>query len=151
MYIPDRVFVKRLQGYDDKLSVKWMSRRQRWGIYRTVQRGDVLVHVVQNADHSFRPLDERTIRHLKINDMQRMSQLALNKHIHDLEEASLKAQEAKARAYKDEVTAISEDIAPSVMREAEEGAVGSRNTPQEDGWAALEQQYGEEKADEILS
>jgi hypothetical protein len=151
MYIPDRVFVKRLQGYDDKLSVKWMSRRQRWGIYRTVQRGDILVHVVQNEDHSFRPLDERTIRHLKINDMQRMSQLALNKHIHNMEEASIRTQEAKVKAYKDEVTAISEDIAPSVMREAEEGDIGSRNTPQEDGWAALEQQYGEEKADEILS
>ncbi len=114
-------------------------------------KGAICSACAQNADHSFRPLDERTIRHLKINDMQRMSQLALNKHIHDMEEASLKAQEAKARAYKDEVTAISEDIAPSVMREAEEGAVGSRNTPQEDGWAALEQQYGEEKADEILS
>lgn len=151
MYTPDRVFIKRLCAYDDRLSVQWMSRRQRWGIYRRIQRGVALVHVVQNANLSYRPLDERTLRHLRMNDLQRMSQITRNKHITEMEEASVRTQEAKSKAYKDDVVAISEEIAPAVMREAEEGDVGSRNTPQEDGWAGIEEQYGEEKADEILS
>ena len=155
MYIADRIFVQRLRSYDAQLSVRRMPSKERWGIYRTVRpkgavnNRSVLVHIVQNHDLSYRPLDERTLRHLKINDMHRMSVLSRNKHIQMMEEASLEHQKSLAKSYKDDVQAISEEIAPQVAAEAED--VGSRNTPQEDAWAAMQDKYGEEKADEILS
>ena len=155
MYTADRVFTQRLCSYDAQLSVRWILSKERWGIYRTVRpKGavnsrSVLVHIVQNPDLSFRPLDERTMRHLKVNDMHRMSALSRSKHITMMEEASLEHQKAMSKSYKDEVQAISEEIAPQVAAEAED--VGGRNTPQEDAWAAMEDRYGEEKADEILS
>ena len=155
MYTAARVFTQRLCSYDAQLSVRWIPSKERWGIYRTVRpKGainyrSVLVHVVQNADLSYRPLDERTLRHLRINDMHRMSTLSRNKHITMMEEASLEHQRALSKSYKEEVRAISEEIAPQVAAEAED--VGSRHTPQEDAWAAMHDKYGEETADEILS
>ena len=67
MYIPDWHFVKKLKAYDDRLSVQWMPRHERWGIYRTVPRMGrlydvpVLVHVVQGPGKTYRPLDDRAL------------------------------------------------------------------------------------------
>lgn len=67
MYIPDWAFVKQMKSYDDKLSVKWLDKAERWGIYRHISARSnlygksVLIMVVQNQDQSFRELDQRTM------------------------------------------------------------------------------------------
>ena len=88
MYIPDWHFVKKLKAYDDRLSVQWMPRHERWGIYRTVPRMGrlydvpVLVHVVQGPGKTYRPLDDRALREMAMGDLQRRGNRVIGRGVH---------------------------------------------------------------------
>jgi len=147
MYIPDWALVRQLKAYDDKLSVRWIPRLQRWGIYRQVSRGlydkDILVMIVRGPGNSFRPLDGRVLRHLQQMDGHVRG---ANTIADELIASTEKAQATKAKQYKRDVDAITREIEPQARREMAE-TIGSTNVPKEDVQAALKQKYGEEVLD----
>ena len=153
MYIPDRVFEKRLKDYDRKLSVRWVPRRERWGIYRAVPSANrlyernVLIMLVQNKDNSYRPLDGRTLFHLRSIDNHIRSEREI---LREIEEHNDKREQAELKSEKEDIEAITRDIAPTVKKEME-SETGSRNLPAEDYHAMMERRYGKEKLEEILS
>lgn len=67
-YIPDSGFVRELSHWfpSHYLSVKWDYRIERWIIWRSPpdERASP-IYKVRNDDGSYRPLDKRTIDHLK--------------------------------------------------------------------------------------
>lgn len=152
MYIPDRVFENRLKDYDRKLSVRWMPRKERWGIYRSVPspnrlyERDVLIMLVQNKDESYRPLDSRTLLHLKRVDNHIRSHREI---MREIDEHNEKKAEAQERAVSNDIEAITREIAPQVKKEMEADS-GSRNLPQEDYDSILKKRMGKEKYEEIL-
>ena len=156
MYIPDRTIERRLKAYDNKLSVKWIPRKERWGIYRDVPSENglydrqVLVKLVRNADDSYRPLDVRVIKELREADNHRLSRMNYLHKMRELEEANEKRTAQIERDSLNEIEDISKDIAPTASREMADD-VGSRNIPKEDVVADLEERYGKEKAEEILT
>jgi hypothetical protein len=158
MYIPDHTIVRRLRSYDDKLSVRWIPRRERWGIYRSVPSHNnlydrqVLVKIVANDDKSYRPLDERIITHMMAHDMQRLSQASFNAYYDEIEKSEQRARERERRAFLDDTEQITKEIAPQAIKEMEEDSLmGTRNIPKEDARAMITSRYGEEEADAILS
>ena len=131
MYIPDWHFVKKLKAYDDRLSVQWMPRHERWGIYRTVPRMGrlydvpVLVHVVQGPGKTYRPLDDRTLREMAMGDLQRRGNRVIEEAIRSQKDKEL----AQRKAYRNEMEALTADVTP---RGGYEDDFGSRNVPKED-------------------
>ena len=131
MYIPDWHFVRKLKAYDDRLSVKWMPRQERWGIYRSIPRMGrlyrvpVLVLTVQGADKGYRSLDDRVLKALAMSDLQRRG----NAVIEDAIMSQKKAELAQRNNHRSEMEALADDVLP---RSGYEDDMGSRNVPKED-------------------
>jgi|TARA_B100001250_G_scaffold34353_1_gene27790 anion-transporting ArsA/GET3 family ATPase len=149
MYIPDWSIVKRIQDYDKGLSVKWIDRKERWGIYKKIpsENGlydkDVLVMVVRNSDDSYRPLDDRALERLRAADQHRLSRINQLHEMREIEEHNEKLTEKRHKETQSEIEDITKDIAPTVRKEME-ADVGTRNIPKEDIREDLVSKYGEE-------
>jgi hypothetical protein len=131
MYIPDWHFVQKLKSYDDRLSVKWMPRLERWGIYRTIPRMGrvydvpVLVHTVQGPGNSYRPLDDRTLRELAMGDLQRRGSAVIEDAIRSQKDHEL----ARRDKHRSDMESLAGEVTP---RGGYEDDFGSRNVPKED-------------------
>tara|TARA_R110000824_G_scaffold145958_3_gene314553 strand:- start:508 stop:984 length:477 start_codon:yes stop_codon:yes gene_type:complete len=147
MYTPDWHFVRKLKAYDERLSVKWMSRLERWGIYRSIPRMGrlyrvpVLVMTVQGADKSYRSLDNRVLKSLAMGDLQRRG----NAVIEDAIMSQKKAELAQRDNHRSDMEALADDVLPRSGYE-DNTSIGSRNVPKEDVQSVEE--YTEER--EIL-
>lgn len=148
MYIPDWHFVRKLKAYDERLSVKWMSRQERWGIYRSIPRMGrlydvpVLVMTVQGADKGYRPLDGRVLRSLAMGDLQRRGNAVIEEAI----DSQKKAELAQRDHHRDEMEALASDVLP---RGGYSDDFGSRNVPKEDIQSVEEYIEEREMIDEI--
>jgi hypothetical protein len=132
MYIPDWAFVKKLKAYDDKLSVKWLAKAERWGIYREVSSRanlygkDLLIFIVENQDKSFRELDQRTLDILIKGDTQtRGADIVLDEIMKSQDEI----REGQERDARNRDEAMIRDTLPAGGYESDIGAV---NVPKED-------------------
>tara|TARA_R110002020_G_scaffold3771_6_gene16738 strand:+ start:1095 stop:1568 length:474 start_codon:yes stop_codon:yes gene_type:complete len=143
MYIPDWHFVKRLKAYDDKLSARWIPRKERWGIYRNVPspgnlyNKDVLVHVVQGAENSYLPLDERVLVILAMGDHHRRGRDTVIREMID------KTQRYQEILDKDNRNDMADVIADTIPSGGFESNAGARNIPKEDMQSVEE--YTEER------
>ena len=143
MYIPDWHFVKRLKAYDDKLSARWISRKERWGIYRNIPspgnlyNKDVLVHVVQGAENSYLPLDERVLVILVMGDHHRRGRDTVIREMID------KTQRYQETLDKDNRNDMADVIADTIPSGGFESDAGARNIPKEDMQSVEE--YTEER------
>jgi hypothetical protein len=55
-----------IRGLDSHFDVRWNRVRQNWEVfYKSNCRAPFYVMRVQNDDHSYRPLDRRTVNHLR--------------------------------------------------------------------------------------
>ena len=144
MYIPDWHFVKRQRAYADKLSARWIPRKERWGIYRNIPSPgnlyskDVLVHVVEGPGKGFLPLDERVLRVLAMADHHRRGQQTV---IREMMEDAQKKQLSADKDRRNEMDALIEDTIPAGGFEGDD--FGSRNVPKEDVQSV--EQYTEER------
>ncbi len=145
MYIPDWAFEKKLKAYDGELSVRWIPRKERWGIYRMTQspgrlyQRDVLVMVVEDERGNFIELDQRTLDHIARIDSHRNARL--------LEQLEAEQEKLVALKYKDhanEIEDISRVIAPLLLKEMREDNDFTANVPKEDLRKKLVSRYGEE-------
>ena len=143
MYIPDWHFVKRLKAYDDKLSARWISRKERWGIYRNIPspgnlyNKDVLVHVVQGAESNYLPLDERVLVILAMGDHHRRGRDTVIREMID------KTQRYQETLDKDNRNDMADVIADTIPSGGFESDAGARNIPKEDMQSVEE--YTEER------
>ena len=132
MYIPDWHFVKRLRAYDDKLSARWMPRKERWGIYRNIPspgnlyNKDVLIHIVEGPEKEFLPLDERILRILAMADHHRRGQETV---IREMMEKAQKEQQIADKDRRNDMEALIGDTIPVGGFDDD---FGSRNVPKED-------------------
>tara|TARA_B100000749_G_scaffold278625_1_gene269684 strand:- start:339 stop:812 length:474 start_codon:yes stop_codon:yes gene_type:complete len=132
MYIPDWHFVKRLKAYDDKLSARWIPRKERWGIYRNIPspgnlyNKDVLVHVVQGAENSYLPLDERVLVILAMGDHHRRGRDTVIREMID------KTQRYQETLDKDNRNDMADIIADTIPSGGFDSDAGARNIPKED-------------------
>jgi hypothetical protein len=63
-------FDEQLKLIDPKLHAAFNCEQERWQIFRWTKRGDnTWVMTVQNDNHSFRPLDGRTLKKLRNMDI----------------------------------------------------------------------------------
>ena len=139
MYTPDKGFMKKLRGMDKYLDVRWDGVRERWTIWRIVPslggsyKRNHLICYVQNDIGGYRPLDDRTIRMLKMADMQvRGADTVLD----EIEESNAKLARDKAKKFHDDNEATAREIAPTVRKEMQSD-VGAHNLPAEDYDAQL--------------
>ena len=72
-------FTKDLKLINLKFSAKWLPKVQHWAI----MEGNRISHHVQNDDKSYRPLDQRILRKLKIDTFFTMSSKALTEYLKD--------------------------------------------------------------------
>jgi len=63
MFTAPRWFQKELRLISPELHTEWLPQAQRWGIYQ----GKVLNRVVENKDHEYKDLDQRTLRKLRLD------------------------------------------------------------------------------------
>lgn len=154
MYIADWSFERRLKNYDPKLSVRWVPRRERWGIFRsTPDKNNLydrtfLVFIVEEPSGEFRPLDERVFDRLRKADNHMRGHKEI---MREIEEENDRIEEQRNKAFRQEMEDITRDIAPIVRREMSED-FGSVNVPAEDLDAQLSTRVGgSEKLEEILS
>jgi len=133
MYTPDWHFVKRLKAYDDKLSARWMFRKERWGIYRNIPspgnlyNKDVLVHVVQGAEGTYLPLDGRVLSTLAMADHHRRGRDTV---IREMIDKTQRYQETLDKDRRNEMADVIADTIPSGGFESND--IGSINVPKED-------------------
>lgn len=133
MYTPDWHFVKRLKAYDDKLSARWMFRKERWGIYRNIPspgnlyNKDVLVHVVQGAEGNYLPLDDRVLVILSMADHHRRGRDTV---IREMIDKTQRYQETLDKDRRNEMADVIADTIPSGGFESND--IGSINVPKED-------------------
>ena len=154
MYIPDRMFEKRLKKQDSKLSVKWFHRdkrgrlKNRYAILRKQPSQNRLydrywlVMWVQNEDGSYRPLDQRTLTALKKADNHTRGHRAI---IDELVGTQEREQEAQIKADQSDLRDMAKDLPhKELAKAAEADGIGTPNVPKEDLEAALTNQYGAE-------
>ena len=133
MYTPDWHFVKRLKAYDDKLSARWMFRKERWGIYRNIPspgnlyNKDVLVHVVQGAEGNYLPLDDRVLSTLAMADHHRRGRDTV---IREMIDKTQRYQDKLDKDRRNEMADVIADTIPSGGFESND--IGSINVPKED-------------------
>jgi hypothetical protein len=133
MYTPDWHFVKRLKAYDDKLSARWMFRKERWGIYRNIPspgnlyNKDVLVHVVQGAEGNYLPLDDRVLVILSMADHHRRGRDTV---IREMIDKTQRYQDKLDKDRRNEMADVIADTIPSGGFESND--IGSINMPKED-------------------
>jgi len=133
MYTPDWHFVKRLKAYDDKLSARWMFRKERWGIYRNIPspgnlyNKDVLVHVVQGAEGNYLPLDDRVLVILSMADHHRRGRDTV---IREMIDKTQRYQDKLDKDRRNEMADVIADTIPSGGFESND--IGSINVPKED-------------------
>jgi hypothetical protein len=133
MYTPDWHFVKRLKAYDDKLSARWMFRKERWGIYRNIPspgnlyNKDVLVHVVQGAEGNYLPLDDRVLVILAMADHHRRGRDTV---IREMIDKTQRYQDKLDKDRRNEMADVIADTIPSGGFESND--IGSINMPKED-------------------
>lgn len=133
MYIPDWHFVERLKAYDDKLSARWIPRKERWGIYRNIPspgnlyNKDVLVHVVQGADSGFLPLDSRVLVTLAMGDHHRRGRDTV---IREMIDKTQRYQDSLDKDRRNDMADVIADTIPSGGFDIDN--VGTRNVPKED-------------------
>jgi hypothetical protein len=132
MYIPDWHFVKRLKAYDDKLSARWIPRKERWGIYRNIPspgnlyNKDVLVHVVEGPGKEYLPLDRRTLNTLSIGDHHRRGTETV---LREMIENTQRQYETLDRDNRNEMESLVSDTIPAGGFGDD---FGSTNVPKED-------------------
>ena len=107
MLQPDPGFTRKLRGIEDKLFARFNTDTERWQIWRKVERikymgkyegariykiltAPVLVMTVQEEDGSYRPLDDRTIAHIRKIDAWRLNRYS--RAGDELEELAEKAE-----------------------------------------------------------
>ena len=133
MYTPDWHFVKRLKAYDDKLSARWMFRKERWGIYRNIPspgnlyNKDVLVHVVQGAEGNYLPLDDRVLVILSMADHHRRGRDTV---IREMIDKTQRYQDKLDKDRRNEMADVIADTIPSGGFESND--IGGINVPKED-------------------
>jgi|19_taG_2_1085344.scaffolds.fasta_scaffold58982_2 hypothetical protein len=152
MYIPDWGFVKRLKAYDDKLSVKWIScdpsgqLRNRWAIFRQQPAPcglydlQWLVMWVMGPGGTFRGLDERAIRILKMADTHRRG---VDVIMDEADKANAALEDRETASYRSDMKEYAKETRHLLAAQAEED-FGAQNVPQEDVDQMLLDQYGEE-------
>ena len=64
-YNPPRWFVRELALIDPALSVRWNNRIKRWTIYHSDGSPSLIIQHPKTRE--FRPLDQRTLRKLRVN------------------------------------------------------------------------------------
>jgi hypothetical protein len=79
-YNPPKWFIKELQLANPDLTVKWNHRTKRWGIHNP---DGSLSHLVQNKDGSFRPLDQRILRKIRIDTFFTHNDKALQRFLQE--------------------------------------------------------------------
>jgi hypothetical protein len=133
MYIPDRSIVQQARAYDAKLSIRWVDHLHRWGVYRqtavpsNLYDKDVLVMVVQGPGGCYHPLDQRLLDRLRANDLQMRGRRIMD----DLIARQERVEAAKTRAFRNDVDAITKELAPVAARMADE-EFGAVNVPRTD-------------------
>lgn len=134
MYLPDWSVVRQLKAYDERLEVRWLDRRQRWGVFRRVPARnrlydrEVLIHIVQRPGGGFRPLDLRVLWELQQADHHRRSR---NDILREMVESQQRREEGERRKFRDDLAQISREVRPLAARLADE-AFGAANVPKED-------------------
>jgi len=78
-YKPFRWFVRELELMDAGLTVKWGKFIDRWIIYCQGEPS----HIVQNQDGSFRQLDQRILRKLRVDNFLTHNPEALEAYLGD--------------------------------------------------------------------
>ena len=134
MYIPDWSIVKRVKAIDPALEISWMPSRERGCLYRHDRgRQRVLLHVVQNGDGSYRPLDGRLLSEIRAADTRRRR---LRDYMQSIEDHNARLVERRRREFANDVEAISSEVYPQVRKEAE-ATSGAMNIRKEDVRAEL--------------
>jgi hypothetical protein len=134
MYIPDHSVLRQLQSYDKHLNVRWVPKKERWGVYRSIPRlnqlyrQEILLFLVEGPNKTYRELDLRVLWDLQRLDMHRRSQASV---MREYMEAQIRKEEADKKAFKDDMEQITKEVRPAIAREADR-LLGATNIPKED-------------------
>ena len=158
MYIPDRVYQKRLKDYDPMLEARWIHKDprgrlvDRWAIFRKTPSDNRLyyrwwlVMYVRNNDGSYRPLDSRTLTAIRAADTR-------NRAVDDILDEGIKNQERTEElandSWRNEIKDISKDVQKDIASTVDEDfpELGSENRPKEDIFDENFGKYSEEEMD----
>jgi len=133
MYIADWGFVKALKTYDSTLNVRWEDRVKRWNIIRKTPNPtnlydvDMVIMTVENDDRSYRPLDQRTLFHLRKMDTHTRGHDTI---LDEIEEEYTELEKSHEKERYDEIYDILQDTTPKSGYE--DPNVGAINVPKED-------------------
>ena len=150
MYIPDRVYEKRLKDYDPTLEVKWVHKDprgrliDRWAIFRKTPSANKLynrwwlVMYVKNIDGSYRPLDSRTLTEIRKADTQNR---AVDDILNEGIERQERTEELANASWRSEIKDISKDVQKDIASTVDDDfpELGSENRPKED---VFEENFG---------
>lgn len=76
---PPRWFLRELKLINPSFNVKWLPRIGRW----VIMEDERLSHHIQNEDKSFRPLDQRILRKLRVDTFFTKNRKALTEFLND--------------------------------------------------------------------
>ncbi len=100
--VPDPIFMKKLAELDENVDVTWSPVHQRWILWlraSTVKNifhpGWKLLFVVEDAEHNFVPLDERSLARLYSASMKKWGTA---KHYFDHVEKTMREEQERASA-----------------------------------------------------
>lgn len=110
--IPPAHIIRAIRNLDWRLDIRWIMTLNNWTVwYRPAGRAPYMLMRVQNDDHTYRPLDRRTVNHLRYLLWFNRNPVRSMYEQHTAEEY---AHEKREAAYEDDAYRMGLEMYPAV-------------------------------------